>query len=237
MVCDISGAQVQAIRVDAASSQEALAQEELQHHHRQQLDEEVFIAQLCLRSRLLDAPFRESVMRVLRRHAAAGAQPSICMQKKASTTGNSYLSMDTDVSGSLGEGPRLAPSMVLNCTFNEGSGPVELHAAPVKTAARMREKLCDYGVPGSSGVWPFAASILDPVRVSVVCEGPSQILQVLSWFNDSFEETGLPICRIKNGFADEGNGAAGGNSGYRDLKLFVLMTGPGSLRIIGEIQV
>ena len=233
---------MQAIRVDAASAQEALAQEELQQYLRQQLDEEVFIAQLCLRSRLLDTPFRDAVMRLLLRHAAAGAQPSICVQKKSTT--NSYLQMDTDVSESRsanigGDAPRLAPSMLLNCKFNEGSAPVELHSAPVKSAARMREKLCDYGVPGSSGAWPFAASILDPVRVSVVCEGPSQILQVLSWFIDSSEETGLPICRIKNGFAEEGNsaGAAGGSSGYRDLKVFVLLTGPGGLKIIGEIQV
>jgi hypothetical protein len=222
--------------VDAASAQEAQAQEELQQHLKQQLDEEVFIAQLCLRSRLLDTPFRESVMRVVQRHAAEGAQTSICVSKKSTSN---VLDVDSEEAGIVGEGQRLAPSLVLNCKFNEGCAPVEMHAAPVKTAVRMREKLCDYGVPGSTGVWPFAASILDPVRVSVVCEGPSQILQVLSWFNDSCEETGLPVCRIKNGFADEGHsaGIAGASSGYRDLKVFVLTTGPGNLRIIGEIQV
>ena len=41
---------------------------------------------------------------------------------------------------------------------------------------RMREKLSEYAAEGAP--WPLAASILDPVRLSIVCEGPAQILEV-----------------------------------------------------------
>ena len=40
----------------------------------------------------------------------------------------------------------------------------------------MREKLSEYAAEGAP--WPLAASILDPVRLSIVCEGPAQILEV-----------------------------------------------------------
>ena len=43
-------------------------------------------------------------------------------------------------------------------------------------AARMREKLAEYSADGA--MWPLTACILDPVRASVVCSGPAQILEV-----------------------------------------------------------
>jgi hypothetical protein len=73
-----------------------------------------------------------------------------------------------------------------------------------------------------SGSWPLCANILDPVRASVVCDGPSQILQVFEWFTGwsrsrsaaaGIEEDmknarelaaaalRLPVCRVKNKFA------------------------------------
>ena len=73
-----------------------------------------------------------------------------------------------------------------------------------------------------AGSWPLCANILDPVRASVVCNGPAQILQVFEWFSGwsrsksaaaGIEEgiknekeraaaaLRLPVCRVKNKFA------------------------------------
>ena len=38
--------------------------------------------------------------------------------------------------------------------------------------------LCRYAPPHPKAIWPLSANILDPVRASVVCSGPSQIIQV-----------------------------------------------------------
>ena len=81
------------------------------------------------------------------------------------------------------------------------------------------------GIGGSGSEWPLCANILDPVRASVVCSGPSQIMQVLSWYTGSASEIatkesdaiepaaaadscelqrraiGMPMCRMKNKFA------------------------------------
>ena len=103
------------------------------------------------------------------------------------------------------------------CTF-EGheTGSVEVYSAPVKTIERMREKVLEYATEGCGEGWPLCANILDPVRASVVCRGPAQILQVLQWFAGSCpartseaQETVqngaavrlLPLCRVKNKFA------------------------------------
>ena len=42
----------------------------------------------------------------------------------------------------------------------------------------MREKLSEYAAEGAA--WPLTASILDPVRLSVICNGPRQILEVIT---------------------------------------------------------
>jgi hypothetical protein len=67
------------------------------------------------------------------------------------------------------------------CHFDEGAAPVAVHHAPVKSIARMREKLLEYSQEGNQWAgWPLTAHILDPIRTSIVCNGPSQILQVLA---------------------------------------------------------
>ena len=68
----------------------------------------------------------------------------------------------------------------------------------------MREKLIEYAADGAE--WPLAASILDPVRASIVCRGAAQMLEVASWFtgrapSEPREGRVLPVCRIKNKFA------------------------------------
>ena len=78
------------------------------------------------------------------------------------------------------------------------------------------------------------------MRLSLVCEGPSQIVQAARWFmelskNKSETKCCLQVVRIKNKFAfarEELNG------GYRDLMLSVLyLDSASNLSIIGEIQV
>ncbi len=101
------------------------------------------------------------------------------------------------------------------CVFSEGSSDhVEVCAGTVKTQARMREKLAEYAMEGFA--WPLTACILDPVRVSVVCNGPARILEVANWFISAGSvnltdpaDTGelgpgrekLLVCRIKNKFS------------------------------------
>ena len=40
----------------------------------------------------------------------------------------------------------------------------------------MQEKVAEYA--GEGAEWPRTACILDPVRASVVCSGPAQMLEV-----------------------------------------------------------
>jgi hypothetical protein len=102
----------------------------------------------------------------------------------------------------------------------------------------MREKLAEYAAEGAA--WPHSAAIMDPVRLSIVCTGPSQIVQAANWFvsgsRGSFvSEKELPVLRVKNKFAFAPEELKGG---YRDLMLSVLYEeGDSCLRIIGEIQV
>jgi hypothetical protein len=65
------------------------------------------------------------------------------------------------------------------CHFEEGPGFVAVHQGPVKGLARMREKLLEYADAADAWAdWPLTANILDPIRATIVCNGPSQILQV-----------------------------------------------------------
>ncbi len=57
--------------------------------------------------------------------------------------------------------------------------------------------------PAGAG-WPVSACVLDPVRASVVCDGPLQIMEVASWFLNSYASgagAGMRVCRVKNKFA------------------------------------
>lgn len=56
----------------------------------------------------------------------------------------------------------------------------ELVCANVKRPDRMREKLARYEPPYPGSQWPLTAHITDPVRLSVVCQGPSDVMQVSS---------------------------------------------------------
>ena len=82
----------------------------------------------------------------------------------------------------------LKSAVAAECAFaGLGRSRVEVYPAPVKTPHRMREKVREYAgeaaaAAGEGRGWPLCANILDPVRASVVCSGPAEILRVLGWF-------------------------------------------------------
>jgi len=128
-----------------------------------------------------------------------------------------------------------------NCTFRDGSvAVVEVCSAPVKNVSRMREKLSEYAAERAP--WPHCAQILDPVRTTVVCEGPARMLEVAGWFIHATSSphsavigpATLPICKVKNKFALQDSELVGG---YRDLMFCGVLEGAGGLRIIGEVQI
>ena len=94
----------------------------------------------------------------------------------------------------------------VRCVFAGGAeSEVNVCPAPTKSVARMREKLAEYAAEGAA--WPLTAQILDPVRASVVCQGPAEMLEVAQWFMEDGRPGGgechalLPVCRVKNKFA------------------------------------
>jgi len=109
-----------------------------------------------------------------------------------------------------------------------------VYRAPVKTKARMREKLVSYGSADAGAELPLAANILDPVRASVVCTCPDEMLQVAEWLLEEGPAVGLPVVRIKNKFALPD---ATEYDGYRDLMVCVLYEGSNGLAVIAEIQI
>jgi hypothetical protein len=114
----------------------------------------------------------------------------------------------------------LQSAVAAECVFvGRGRSRVEVYPAPVKTVKRMREKVLEYaGSAGEGAKWPLCANILDPVRASVVCSGPAEILEVLDWFLGRGERAAavgerprlLPVCRIKNKFAFSKDEIVGG---------------------------
>jgi len=202
-------------------------------------DEEVFLAQLHRRARLLNEGFLHKVIAAIRKHTVEDSAAAL-----AAAAGRGHSD------------PSVVELLCQFCGADAGPAPVEVHAAPIKTVARMREKLNEYrsaAAAGGSGsepgaAWPLAASILDPVRLSVVVDGPARILEVVAWFTGgggcggvdgaaaeaAARRTGLPVCRVKNKFGFRREDVVGG---YRDVMLCVVYTGGDGLGIIGEIQV
>jgi hypothetical protein len=122
--------------------------------------------------------------------------------------------------------------ITLECNFHSGPGQLDVQRAPIKTAGRMLEKIKEYA--DKEVAWPLTGCILDPVRASVVCSGPAEMVEVLSWFVGREEQTGLKVVRIKNKFGFKKDELVGS---YRDLMVCVLYRAVDGLAIIGEIQV
>ena len=94
-----------------------------------------------------------------------------------------------------------------------------------------------YLPPHPASVWPLTANILDPVRLSIVVDGPSRMLEIIKWFDKDHcsgpAEGSLRVLRVKNRFGLPREEVP---DGYRDVKLFVHYTSPAGLGIVGEIQ-
>ncbi|EKX31446.1 hypothetical protein GUITHDRAFT_122367 [Guillardia theta CCMP2712] len=211
--------EVGAIRVDEAAREEMRYQQESQLGRQVEgghvLEEDLFLSQLHSRANLLDQEFQRRVFELVASHASAS--PSL--------QHHSHLA-----SGSSSAGSR--SGIFVDCDFEDGRSVVEVCSAPVKRKERMREKLEDYAEDGKT--WPLTRHILDPVRSSIVCEGPSQMLEVLGWVTGSSSMHPLmPLVRVKNKFAVEEV-----EDGYRDIQVCVVFSSSSSsLRIIGEIQI
>eukprot|EP00960_Hanusia_phi_P075192 768386-Hanusia_phi.AAC.3 len=119
----------------------------------------------------------------------------------------------------------------LECEFEEGADQVRVYLARPKTCSRMAEKLREYRPPHHKGIWPLTANILDPIRLSIVCSGTSQIVQVARWLMELQGELGLCVRQVKNRFVEEA-----AEHGYRDLKLYLTFCGEEGVRVIGEVQ-
>ena len=226
--------QVRAITVSAEAREEANQDSTyLQRCPSTLLDEEVFIAQLFRRAKLLNNSFFEKILQILWSHAVPdhakasptclNADPSLHSERNldsalrdkaesstiqadavtvstvfAALDGNStmqqyfqltplldpaYLfrtnsstlsNVDRSTEISSNENLRLE---VITCRLHERLMTLELHAAPVKTVSRMRQKLVEYSSENYS--WPLAANILDPIRCSIVCDSPREMLEVV----------------------------------------------------------
>jgi len=219
-------------------------------------NEEVFVAQLHHAAVLVNQGFQASVLAAVARHIASesGSEGGDGGKAKGTSFADREWVTQWTTSGRLvhqSRGSLLASrsrmildmtgmqedqgAVAIACRFADGSvGEVAVHAAPPKTAARMLTKLLEYAHPHPKSSWPLAANILDPVRASIICQNCNELLQVISWFTEHEAETGLFVCRAKNGFA---SGAGECSDGYRDVKLSVVYKELETIRIIGEIQV
>ena len=182
-------------------------------------DEEVYIAQLIQRAKLLNGPFQRCVVEAVGRLVGAAWNGPVGPDDG-----------DNAGSGAVGEaGP----------VVFAGLGGVAVHSAGLKSAERMREKLLEYAPPHPGGRWPLCANITDPVRASVVCQGGAAcMVRVVEWFVGGGGGVGaggggLPVVRVKNKFSGE----ARVTDGYRDVSLAVLYTHGSGLAIVGEIQI
>eukprot|EP00291_Cryptomonas_curvata_P027473 CAMPEP_0172208936 /NCGR_PEP_ID=MMETSP1050-20130122/34795_1 /TAXON_ID=233186 /ORGANISM="Cryptomonas curvata, Strain CCAP979/52" /LENGTH=560 /DNA_ID=CAMNT_0012888675 /DNA_START=1 /DNA_END=1683 /DNA_ORIENTATION=- len=220
--------QVGAVRVDPASVQEAVVGMARQREAQQSLTpspticEDIFVSQLASRAALLNDAFQEAVAGVIRRHSAVLNDSGYTGEPSAVIEG---VQLKCDHS--------LRVSTIFCCEFTQGMGFVEVHPAPVKTVTRMRTKLTEYAPPHPSSIWPLCANIMDPVRATIVCSSPAEILQVAGWFSNHEDETSLIVCRVKNKFSANTHVT----DGYRDFQMCVVFTDANGLRIIGEIQV
>ena len=114
-------------------------------------------------------------------------------------------------------------ALQIRCQFRDCSGMVSVCSAPVKNLSRMREKIREYSREIQSehwSSWPLTSNILDPVRASIVCEGPSQILEVFRWFSNESsdacndESVKMRVCRIKNKFSFPKEELVGGSVSF-----------------------
>ncbi len=200
------------------------------------LNENVFICQLERRPTLLDSEFQTYLIHKIKMHATKK-----CPDEFFNLKGLEHNMLHHHIAAASSVCPSMFPFSMgsdgsnenfIACDFYDSVGVVEVVAAPIKSISRMKEKLMEYATEGHS--WPLPANIQDPVRASIVCEYPTQILQVLNWFVGGNSDEKFTVIRIKNKFAFPVRDLVGG---YRDLQVFMLFVGSYGIKIIAEIQI
>ncbi len=148
-----------------------------------------------------ESPSRQALSNRLQRDLSGSLMSSVRSKSHGSEPMRSRGSQSMSVAA--------LAAVEVQCVFAGGvASDVSVCPAPTKTAARMREKLAEYEAEGA--IWPLTAQILDPVRASVVCHGPAEMLEAAQWFvengqpaalDGSKRQSRLRVCRVKNKFA------------------------------------
>jgi hypothetical protein len=147
------------VRVDAASTLEAatfMSRARARGGERPVIGENTLVSQLGTRAALLNQGFQDAVMAVIRQHSAGGGAAAAGSRngKPAAPEAGKSAASDAGFRPALGgqedaavaEEPKKAHReyVAVQCAFgDDDAGSVEVHPAPVKTVARMCEKLAE----------------------------------------------------------------------------------------------
>ena len=168
---------------------------------------QVYIAQLHRRAVILDRRFKDKVMEAFNLSASESYSDNEYGVGKPSPRPSPTVTASTESHWKMSTGTRSGSETdknpKLNCDPSDHGHPscdqtsqtstasltfvregkvthAEIVFANVKKQGRMREKLARYEPPYPGSQWPLTAHITDPVRLSVVCSGPSDVMQVSS---------------------------------------------------------
>jgi hypothetical protein len=131
---------------------------------------QVYIAQLHRRAVILDGSFKDKVMEAINLDGSESDCDSVGRPSTHATGHPTTTSINS----------RSQASRRVSFTREGRVTHAEVFFAKVKKQVRMREKLAKYAPPYPHSQWPLTAHITDPVRLSVVCSGPSDVMQVSS---------------------------------------------------------
>jgi hypothetical protein len=180
------------------------------------IDEDLLDLSVCAESKNADP--QSTTKKELADH------PFSCISNSPSNDGASFDGAPNSNDGASFDG---APSKMMM---------IDLYFTPIKTQERMKEKVLKYSFPHPWSQWPLTANIRDPIRISIACDDPSHILQIVRFFLSSQESTGLRVVRVKNKFSQADADVSEGFNGL-DVSLNVVFEEARSgLKIIGEIQ-
>lgn len=160
--------------------------------------ESVYIAQLHRRAAIIDRAFKTKVVDGLRSTLTSSSNASHAQTPPLAHS--SGIETNPEHVGSIKSLRRMPISSTIGASTELSTGTdatqvgfqmhgqqvqVEVYFAPIKKQDRMREKLSRYVPPNPRCEWPLTAYITDPVRLSIVCDGPTQILEMVRWFVES----------------------------------------------------
>eukprot|EP00960_Hanusia_phi_P066310 766373-Hanusia_phi.AAC.3 len=129
-------------------------------------NEDVFVAQLHLRAKLVNHAFQKRILQVLQSHEVASSRHR--HDKDSSAISDELIHGASDQSTVCVDfeddrNEILQHNIAMYCKFEGGVHRVEVSFAAVKSIARMRQKLFKYADPLLRCVRPYSGYILDPV--------------------------------------------------------------------------